>query len=413
MSRRLNYRLLFALSLIVVTATVQIIREHRPTFLRQGLRLYAFVGNAGDGTVSVVDLVRLGEIATIPVGPDPSGLRAHPEFVQVWAGIDRGRIRVRYRRGHRPCCIARPGRRRHPSRSIFPLTDVLPMSPPRDRQVWWPSIAGRDRLLRARTWPEPVARARDTRREDVLVPQCEDSTVEVFDAATLAHVAKIGVANHPEQVVILPDNSMAFVSAAGSNEISAIDLRHHVLITNLRLNGAPSALLLKPDGGELYVIVPDSHGLEIIDTWRTEISGSMSLGSAPTDGAMTADGSLVYVSDAGAGSVMPIEMATRHLLLPITTGRHPGPCALDPSGDLLLVANEDSGDLAMIRVRTQSLNVIAVDNQGQPVNDLTSDDFQVTDAGKPQKISFFRHNESKLWRTPSLGPNEFSNRGGS
>jgi VWFA-related protein len=62
--------------------------------------------------------------------------------------------------------------------------------------------------------------------------------------------------------------------------------------------------------------------------------------------------------------------------------------------------------------RLIDLNVIAVDNHGQPINDLTSDDLQVSDDGKPQKISFFRHNDGKLWRTPSLGPNEFSNRGG-
>jgi VWFA-related protein len=69
-------------------------------------------------------------------------------------------------------------------------------------------------------------------------------------------------------------------------------------------------------------------------------------------------------------------------------------------------------DLSESESRLIDLNVIAVDIHGRPVSDLTSDDFQVNDAGKPQKISFFRHNDRKLWRTPSLGPNEFSNRAG-
>src|SRR5450631_2201678 len=84
MSRRLNYRLLIAAIVIVAAASVAVIRERRPSILRPGLRLYAFVGNAGDGTVSVVDLVRVSKIATIAVGPTPSGLRAHPKFDQVW-----------------------------------------------------------------------------------------------------------------------------------------------------------------------------------------------------------------------------------------------------------------------------------------------------------------------------------------
>src|SRR6202142_4216802 len=84
MPRRLNYRLMIAAIAIVALATVEIARESGPSFLRPGLRLYAFVGNAGDGTVSVIDLIRLSKIATIPVGPSPSGLRAHPTLNQVW-----------------------------------------------------------------------------------------------------------------------------------------------------------------------------------------------------------------------------------------------------------------------------------------------------------------------------------------
>ena len=62
--------------------------------------------------------------------------------------------------------------------------------------------------------------------------------------------------------------------------------------------------------------------------------------------------------------------------------------------------------------RLVNLNVVAVDNHGDPIADLAASDFEVTDNGKKQTIAFFRHNDSKLWRTPKLAPNEFSNRGG-
>ena len=58
------------------------------------------------------------------------------------------------------------------------------------------------------------------------------------------------------------------------------------------------------------------------------------------------------------------------------------------------------------------LNVIALDSQGRPVNDLTADDFQVSDAGKPQKIAFFRHNDGRPRLATALQPNEHSNRTG-
>ena len=58
------------------------------------------------------------------------------------------------------------------------------------------------------------------------------------------------------------------------------------------------------------------------------------------------------------------------------------------------------------------LNVIALDTHGEPITDLTFDDFQVTDAGKPQKIVFFRHNETKAGQPSVIGPNQISNRRG-
>jgi len=56
------------------------------------------------------------------------------------------------------------------------------------------------------------------------------------------------------------------------------------------------------------------------------------------------------------------------------------------------------------------LNVVAVDGHGQPVTDLTADDFEVTDSGKRQVISYFHHTDSKLWDTSALPPNILSNR---
>jgi len=56
------------------------------------------------------------------------------------------------------------------------------------------------------------------------------------------------------------------------------------------------------------------------------------------------------------------------------------------------------------------LNVVALDIHGQPVVDLTRDEFRVTDSGKPQTIAFFRHRDEQLGPPPVLGSNEFSNR---
>ena len=60
--------------------------------------------------------------------------------------------------------------------------------------------------------------------------------------------------------------------------------------------------------------------------------------------------------------------------------------------------------------RMIDLNVVAVDNHGQPVTDLSRDELRITDSGKPQTIAFFRHRDEAKRTFPVIGPHEFSNR---
>src|SRR5712692_2779236 len=59
MTRKLNFRFALAAMVLLAGAAVQIVREHRPSMLRPGLRLCAYVASAADGNVTVVDLVPL------------------------------------------------------------------------------------------------------------------------------------------------------------------------------------------------------------------------------------------------------------------------------------------------------------------------------------------------------------------
>lgn len=77
----------------------------------------------------------------------------------------------------------------------------------------------------------------------------------------------------------------------------------------------------------------------------------------------------------------------------------------------IAVAPVRGDDLSEAATHLVDLNVIAVDSHGLAVSDLTSDDFEVTDAGKPEKIAFFHHTDTSVWQLPLLGPNQYSNRG--
>jgi DNA-binding beta-propeller fold protein YncE len=188
-----------------------------------------------------------------------------------------------------------------------------------------------------------------------------DGSLGIHDAATLVLRSAVPVVSQPEDVVALPDSSMAFVLSRSEQRISVVDLRRGVLVANLELAGKPTEMLLKPDGGELFVISPEAHGLQAINTWTHEVGDYMVLGSATTRGVLSADASLLYVSDTAAGRVIPVDLPNRRIIrdpgkgFPIPAGNAPGALRFDPNETLLLVVSQGSGDLAVVRVRTNFL----------------------------------------------------------
>ena len=351
MLKRLNLRLLFLALVLISSAALLISREHRPSFLRPGLRLHAYVSSSTAGTVTVVDLVSLSPISTVPVGPSPSGLRAHPTRNEVWGVstsdgfvwiLDTVSLQVvaRIPVGSSPFAL-----------DFSPDGSRAFVAASGSNQLLAIDCRSRQIIARARTGRRPwLARLTPDARL-VLVPLRDDSALTLFDAFTLAPLATIPVASRPEQVVVLPDSSVAFVSSAGSSQVSAVDLRRRVLLAALPLSGPSADLILKPDGGELYVTSPASHTLEILNTWTTENVQSLLLGLTPTRGTLTSDSRFLYVSDSAAGRVLPIEINSRLVLRPIPVGARPGVLRTTPGDDLLLVINEDSSDLAVIRTR--------------------------------------------------------------
>ena len=84
-----NVRVILLTAVLLVGTAILLLREQRASFLRPGLRLNAYV-SAADGSVAVLDLVRLRAVARISVGPGLSGMREHPTRAEVWGVSSQG-----------------------------------------------------------------------------------------------------------------------------------------------------------------------------------------------------------------------------------------------------------------------------------------------------------------------------------
>ena len=351
MNRASKFRVGFLFAILFVAAIIVIAREHRPSFLRPGLRLYAYVSTA-DNAVSVVDLVKLATVAHVPVGGAISAMREHPTRAEVWGVSPTGGF-VWILDSRTSQILARI--------PVGPLPYSMDFS--QDGRRLYVPVSGNNRLavidcgtrqvlMQGATGTQPVAARVSPDGKLVLVVNKQDATVGIYDSATLQIRSTVSVISDPEDATILDDNSAAFILSRTQKRLSVIDLRKGMLLTNLELAGIPSQMILKPDGGELYVLSPESHGLQAINTWTHEVGDYVVLGSAPTRGALLADTGELYVSDAASGSITPVDVNYRRVSRPIPAGQNPGALRFDP-GDkarLLLVVSQASGDLSIIRI---------------------------------------------------------------
>lgn len=358
MSAAKSFRVYFLLAVLLLLAIVILLREHRPSFLRPGLHLNAYVSTS-DGSLTVVNLASLRVINRIPIGPAISDLREHAKRPEIW-GVSSagGYVFVLNARSNQLDKIA-----------VGPSPLELDFSANGDRV--FTTSAGSDQLVAidtvshsvaatAHTAFEPVQARITPDQKTIVVVNRRASTLTLHDAATLLPRAFIPVIPQPDSVVILPDSSVAFVMSRSQNRLSVVDLKRFVLLANLELAGRPSQMLLKPDGGELYAISPEAHVLQAINTWTHEVGDTMLLGSAPASAILAEDVSEMYVADRAAGRVFPVDIFNRRVLRPINVGASPGAMRFDFSEPgakprMLLVVNESSGDLAVLRLRTNSL----------------------------------------------------------
>ena len=360
MSRPKNFRVYFLLVILLISLIIVLLREHRPSFLRPGLQLHAFVTSSTDGTVTVIDLISLRAIAKIFAGPALADILEHPTRDEIWGVSSAGSYLY----------ILDPRSNQMAERiNVGPQPYSLDFSTKGERAFTTSSsndqliaidCASRSIIGKAHTGAQPL-QARLTRdNKFVLVVNHRANTLGIHSALTLQQLAEVPVIPDPEEVVALPDGSVAFVMSRSQKRISVVDIRRGLLLTNLELAGRPTQMLLKPDGGELYLISPEAHGLQVVNTWTHEMGDYVLLGSAPASAILTADSSVMYVADREANRIVPVDIVNRRVGQPINVGASPGAMRFDPSDHgapptMLLVVDESSADLSILRTRTDSL----------------------------------------------------------
>ncbi|MBI4517331.1 MAG: YncE family protein [Deltaproteobacteria bacterium] len=216
--------------------------------------------------------------------------------------------------------------------------------------------------------PGPIAFNRDGSRAYIVEPGFPDDSgfgfflgreVAVIDTSVLALVTKIPVDVQPNDIVMAPDGTRAYVSNFRFGTISVIDINRNVVTDTIQLDHPPTRLTVTPDGRALYVAHFLSGGVGVVDIESATVTEFISLGvdvGRPTDVVVTPDGTTLYVVNATLpGTVSAIDTRTNVAFATIPVGDIPKQAAVTADGAYLYVTNSESDTVSSIDMRTNTV----------------------------------------------------------
>ena len=173
-------------------------------------------------------------------------------------------------------------------------------------------------------------------------------------------IATIEVGAHPAHVVADPKGKFAFVTNAGDNNVTVVDLASDAATAIIPTGAYPHGQRMSPDGKELYVADVEDGSVSVLDPIGLKELARIPVGIAPVQVGFTPDGRRVYVSLRDENRVAVIDSVTRQIVAKVDVGSGPIQVHATPDGRFVYVANqgtssEPSDTVSVIEVATNSI----------------------------------------------------------
>ena len=271
----------------------------------------AYVANANDNSVSVINTATGVLTATIPVGSHPGSVAATPDRSQVY------------------------------------VTNILGSS------VSVINTASGTVTATIPVGAFPVAALVNPAGTQVYVTSLAASTVSVISTATNTVTATIAVSNANNEA-INPAGTTLYVSGAPSN-VFVIDLATSTITATIPFLGGAQHLAVSPDGSTVYLTQANQKKVSVISTATNTVTATIPTATDAQQVLLNAAGTTAYVSSQGGGDVIVIDTASKTVTTTIPTGSFATGLALTPDGTRLFVTNENANDVSVIDTATNTV----------------------------------------------------------
>jgi YVTN family beta-propeller protein len=281
----------------------------------------AYVANANNNTVSVIDTASNTITATIPVGAAPVSLALTPDRAFLY--VVNGRA-----------------------------NSVTVVDTATNATVTTVAVGNA---------PFGIAVAPDG--AFVYVTNLRGNNVSVIDTASNTVAATVPVGRFPEGVAITPDGAFAYVVNDGDSNVSVIATATNTVVTTVPVGVVPGPVAVSPDGTLVYIgnnIGPGVGGVSVISTATNTVIATVATGNQPFGIAFTPSGAFAYVANFVGTSVSVIDTASTTVTATISSAdaRTPAGVAITPGGTFAYTVNFNSNNVSVIDTATNTIVAI-------------------------------------------------------
>jgi YVTN family beta-propeller protein len=297
-------------------------------FSRSVVADVAYVGNQGNGTVSLIDTATDAVIRTLP---DQGSIGAKVQAVVTSSAPTRsfvvdaggnalvvidvasGRIQARLQVGKAP-----------EGASLSPSGKTIAVCVEDDNQVALVDVATATVTRKIRTQGRNPEHCVFSGAERWRVTSNENSgNLDLIDFKKGRSVDVITVPGHPRGIAWLPNQPIAYVANEDTGAVDVINIEQRAVVQSIKTGLRPAGALASADGQRVFVSNGGDGTVSVIDTATRQVVATIPVGKRPWNMALTHDGKKLYVPNGRSNSVSVIDTASSAVVKEIGVGSLP------------------------------------------------------------------------------------------
>ncbi len=283
----------------------------------------AYVANAGDNTLSVIDGQTNRVVSNVNVGNFPNSISVNPSTNLIYiTNID---------------------------------DNTLSVIDGQTNRVVYAIAVG----------TSPFGVSVNPSTNTVYVTNSWDNTLSVIDGQTNSVTNTINVGIQPLGLSVNPDTNTVYVANAGDNTVSVIDGNTNTVVSNITdYKQQPAVVSVNPDTNTVYVANTNNNTVSVIDGNTNTVVSTIAVGDGPNFVFANPSSNTVYVANFDDNTVSVIDGNTNTVVSTIAVGNTPLGLSVNPDTNTVYVANFDDNTVSVIDGNT---NTVIKDIPGTPI----------------------------------------------